>query len=322
MNRTDRLQAIITQLQSKKVVKAQEIANRFDISLRTVYRDIRALEEAGIPIGAEAGIGYFLQEDYYLPPIMFTTTEASALILAGKLMPFLSDNKVNQNYQDAIIKVRSVLKSTEKDELEKIDSCMNVLHYMHDDKKCESIFINDIQSALINQEVIRIRYFAKYNQTTAERDIEPISLLYYGMSWHLIAWCRLREEFRDFRLDRIESIKHTNKHYSRDLKSDFERYIVMVEKNMIFNKITIKVDNETANNIFDSKYWYGFVSEEKDNEYTIMRFNNPDLNGFASWILNMGTGVDIIENNDLRDALNKKLDKLFVKYRSGALLSP
>lgn len=318
MNRTDRLQAIITQLQSKKIVKAQEIADRFSISLRTVYRDIRALEEAGIPIGAEAGIGYFLQEDYHLPPVMFTTTEASALVLAGKLMPFLSDNKVNRSYQDAIIKVRSVLKTTEKEQLEKIDSCMNVLHFEHDDKKCESIFINDIQSALINQEVLLIRYFAKYNQTTAMREIEPISLLYYGMSWHLIAWCRLREEFRDFRLDRIKAVEHTDRYYNRDLKKDFEQYIVMVEKSMTFNKITIKTDAETANSIFDSKYWYGFISEEKSGDYTTMQFNNPDLNGFANWVINMGCGVDIVDSNELKDIIEEKLNKLFTKYQTGA----
>ena len=90
MNRIDRLTAILIQLQTKKVVKAQEIADRFNISLRTVYRDIRALEEAGVHIGAEAGIGYFL-ENYHLPPVMFTTEEASALMLGAKLIEKMSD---------------------------------------------------------------------------------------------------------------------------------------------------------------------------------------------------------------------------------------
>ncbi len=80
MNRIDRLSAILIQLQSKQVVKAQEVADRFGISLRTVYRDIKSLEEAGIPIGAEAGKGYFIMDGYHLPPVMFTKEEASALL--------------------------------------------------------------------------------------------------------------------------------------------------------------------------------------------------------------------------------------------------
>jgi predicted DNA-binding transcriptional regulator YafY len=86
MNRIDRLTAILVQLQSKKVVKAHEIADRFEISLRTVYRDVRALEEAGIPIGAEAGKGYFILDGYHLPPVMFSQQEANALVLGSKLI--------------------------------------------------------------------------------------------------------------------------------------------------------------------------------------------------------------------------------------------
>ena len=85
MNRLDRLTAILIHLQTKRVVRAQELSDRFNISLRTVYRDVRSLEEAGVPIGAEAGVGYFLN-DYHLPPVSFTNTEASALLLAGKLI--------------------------------------------------------------------------------------------------------------------------------------------------------------------------------------------------------------------------------------------
>jgi len=96
-------------------VKAQEIANRFEISLRTVYRDIRALEEGGIPIGSEAGLGYFLDDSYSLPPIMFTTEEASAILMASKIIPHLSDAKVNDAFQNALYKIKSVMKSEDKE---------------------------------------------------------------------------------------------------------------------------------------------------------------------------------------------------------------
>src|ERR1700741_4212443 len=102
MNRIDRVTAILIQLQSKRVVKAQEIADRFAISLRTVYRDIKTLDEAGIPIIGEAGIGYSIMEGYRLPPVMFTREEATALLTAEKLVEKLTDTSTQQTYQGAM----------------------------------------------------------------------------------------------------------------------------------------------------------------------------------------------------------------------------
>ncbi|TAJ51095.1 MAG: HTH domain-containing protein, partial [Chitinophagaceae bacterium] len=99
MNRIDRVTAILIQLQSKRVVKAQEIADRFGISLRTVYRDVKTLEEAGIPVIGEAGVGYSIMEGYRLPPVMFTQEEATALLTAEKLVEKLTDASTREVYQ-------------------------------------------------------------------------------------------------------------------------------------------------------------------------------------------------------------------------------
>jgi predicted DNA-binding transcriptional regulator YafY len=128
MNRIDRLQATLIHLQSKRVVKAQEIADRFEISLRTVYRDIRSLEESGVPIGAEAGVGYFLLENYHLPPVMFTHEEASALLFGEKLMEKMSDEKTRNEFRSAIYKIKAILKPGEKDHLEKLNDRIAVFN--------------------------------------------------------------------------------------------------------------------------------------------------------------------------------------------------
>ena len=121
MNRIDRLTAILIQLQTKQVVTAQEIANRFEISLRTVYRDVRALEEAGVPIGAEAGKGYFLSEGFHLPPVMFTPEEANALMLGSKLIEGQTDNSIKHHFYEAMLKIKSVLKNAEKEGLQALE---------------------------------------------------------------------------------------------------------------------------------------------------------------------------------------------------------
>lgn len=114
MTRFDRITAILVQLQSKKIVTAQEIADRFEISLRTVYRDIRSLEEAGVPISSEAGVGYSMMEGYRLPPIIFSKEEALSFVTAEKLMNRFSDYSINKDYQSALFKVKAVLRSSER----------------------------------------------------------------------------------------------------------------------------------------------------------------------------------------------------------------
>src|SRR3954469_21072206 len=127
MNRIDRLAAIIIQLQSRRMVKAQDLAEKFSISPRTVYRDIRALEEAGVPVIGEAGIGYRLMEGYKLPPVMFNEDETSALLTASKLMQTMSDENSSRHYASALDKIRAVLRVTEKDHLEEIDQHIAVI---------------------------------------------------------------------------------------------------------------------------------------------------------------------------------------------------
>src|SRR6185312_10720614 len=126
MNRIDRLTAILIQLQSRRVVKAQDIAERFSISLRTVYRDIRTLEEAGIPLLGEAGVGYSIMDGYRLPPVMFTKEEATAFLTAEKLIEKLTDNTTGEHYRSAMYKIKSVLRSAEKDYLENLDANIHV----------------------------------------------------------------------------------------------------------------------------------------------------------------------------------------------------
>ena len=109
MNRIDRISAILIQLQSHSLVKAQQISERFEISIRTVYRDIRTLEEAGIPIIGNPGIGYSLAEGFKLPPLMFTQKEALSFLIAEKLVHELTDSNSNEHYKSGIEKIKSVM---------------------------------------------------------------------------------------------------------------------------------------------------------------------------------------------------------------------
>ena len=180
MNRTDRLHAILMQLQSKRIVKAQEIADRFEISLRTVYRDIRALEEGGVPIGAEAGVGYFLQDSYHIPPVMFTSEEASALLFGEKLIEKMSDEKIKKDFCSALYKIKAVLKPEEKDYLEKLHDRIAVYNMNSMGDRYHQLRLNEIRDALVNKKVLKIKYESKYAEEAVCREVEPIGLCNYS----------------------------------------------------------------------------------------------------------------------------------------------
>ena len=199
MNRLDRLSSILIQLQSRRRLRAQDIAERFEVGLRTVYRDIRTLELAGIPIIAEPGKGYSLADGYKLPPVMFSREEVIALITAEKLLGKLADQGSGRNYRSAMDKIRSVLKVSEKEFLENMEANIEVLSSRP--QRYHPLVIDPLQTiiaAIAAREVLSLKYLPAYAESTSERDIEPVGVFYLDNFWHLIAYCRLREDYRGF----------------------------------------------------------------------------------------------------------------------------
>lgn len=191
MNRIDRVSAILIQLQSRRIVKAQDIANRFHISLRTVYRDVKTLEEAGVPVIGEAGVGYSIMEGYRLPPVMFTKEEATAFLTAGKLIEKFTDDSTNKNYVSAMDKVRAVLRGTEKSLLENIEDHIEVVqNYAPFESTSVGNVLPTLLKSISTKEVLCVKYAAIHSGETTERNVEPVGIYYSGGYWYAIAYCR------------------------------------------------------------------------------------------------------------------------------------
>jgi len=316
MNHIERLNAILIQLQSKRIVKASEIAERFDISLRTVYRDIRALEASGVPIGAEAGVGYFLMDNYKLPPVMFTREEAAALLFGEKLIEKMSDDPMKFEFSSAITKIKAILNPEEKDRLEKLNGQISVLHYSSSTGNFNKLYLSEIQQALVSKQVLEIDYQAGYGAPATQRLIEPIGLCNYSRRWHLFAWCRLRGEYRDFRLDRIQNLricKDTFKGKQHLSMDDFIR-----QMNVVSDKanISLIVKTDRIKFINESKYWYGYIDEETiDNHSSRLRFANNELRGFATWIISSGLMAQVEEPEELKVILDEFITKITENYQ-------
>ncbi|RFS15635.1 YafY family protein [Emticicia sp. C21] len=203
MNRIDRLMAIVTTLQSRKFVSAESISERFEISVRTVYRDIKALGELGIPVSFENQKGYFIVPGYFLPPVAFSIEEANALLLMESVTMGFADKSIRKHYSSALNKVKSVLRTGQKEKVELLTD--NIKLQVPQRLNNDFEYLSTIQNAIVSKHILDIQY-SNMKEEVSRRQVEAIGLVFYAFSWHMIAWCHLREEYRDFKVSRIQSI--------------------------------------------------------------------------------------------------------------------
>ena len=210
--RLSRLTTIVTLLQSKRLITATYLAEKFQVSVRTIYRDIRTLEQSGIPIVTEEGKGYSLMEGYQLPPLLFTEEEANALITAEQLIRKNKDQSLVETYHNAITKIKAVLRTTQKDNADLLSD--RIFFRGNTEEEKTSHYLMKIQSAITNFELTEIEYTSLKNVKTT-RTIEPFALYSTQEKWLLIAFCKLRKEFRVFRIDLITKLVTTDENFER-----------------------------------------------------------------------------------------------------------
>ena len=310
MNRIDRVSAILIQLQSKRVVKAQDIADRFNISLRTVYRDIKALDEAGIPVIGEAGMGYSIMEGYRLPPVMFTQEEATAFLTAGKMVEKLTDSSTRSSYESALFKIKAVLKYSEKDYVEGLEDHIEVVQnpYLPANSNTQ-IHLQTILQNIANKTIIDIGYYASHSQEYSNRLVEPIGIFYLGSNWYMIAYCHLRKDYRHFRTDRISYITATASHFEKEHPS-LKSFLEKMKQEKELHEVIIRVDKDVLKYFGEQKYYNGFISEKEIDGKMEMRFLTQSLNGFARYYLLFGEFADIIFPPELKTTIGGILKEI------------
>lgn len=201
---------ILTVLQSHKFVMAEKLANKFEISIRTVYRDIKALAEIGIPVSFESNKGYFIVQGYFLPPVSFTSDEANSLILMAALADRFADTKIAKHSNNALQKIRAVLRHTDKEKSERLSDKIKVLV----PDPLENTHLSEVQYAIAEQISLYIEYTDSQGRKTT-REIEPIGMIYYTDQWHVIAWCWKRSDYRDFKIRNIHALSLTGKFFRK-----------------------------------------------------------------------------------------------------------
>lgn len=355
MNRFDRVTSLLLLLQTRSVVTARFLSDHFDVSERTIYRDIRTLENAGVPIGAEAGIGYFLEQGYRLPPVSFTLDEAASLLLGEKLLASSLDVDSLRDFKQALNKVRAVIDRSDSDYLSSLDADLEVLptgsHFpidsvdSHDQSVCATEapdqhsaeehsslkargappsgdrWLRECRSALVRRQVVEISYGALGSNCQTTRHVEPIGLFYYSWHWHLIAWCRLREAYRDFRLDRIRSFSPQAEQFARRSRLTLQQYLDERPGQNELQEVELLFGPEAARFVGEQRYMFGFVDEERQQAGVKMRFLTPVPEYMARWLLQYTDDVEVIRGDSIKAALQRFSTLLTAHWNGDSRLS-
>jgi predicted DNA-binding transcriptional regulator YafY len=202
MRRADRLFQIVQYLRGGRLLTAQVLAERLEVSERTIYRDIADLVGSGVPIEGEAGVGYLMRSGYDLPPLMFTRDEMVALVAGARMVRAWGGAAMAAAAEEALVKIDAVLPEAERERARGIQ-----VHAISQAEMTDALRgrIDALERAVDRHQRLRIAYADAQGRETT-RELRPLGLWFWGKVWTLVGWCELRHDFRMFRLDRISDM--------------------------------------------------------------------------------------------------------------------
>lgn len=313
MNKFDRVFSILVLLQTKRIIKAKTIAERFGISLRTIYRDIRTLKNAGIPISGDPGIGYSIMEGYRLPPLMFNEGEAAALLTAEKFIGKLTDKETEAYYSNAMVKIKAILRSTEKRALEVLDNSIASTNQRNGE---DSIYLQDIFRSVAAKQLLRMEY-RKADGSSSERKLEPIGCYRHRDRWYLVAFCQLKKGYRTFKLNRIVSLRVLEQQFDTahiGLQDYIDQQDKSWKKEHTFHTIEIAFAPSFLEYAENRKYYFGFIEQSTLNGMVHMKFLHASLEIMARWLLQFGDQATVIAPAELKDRMMTLAAQLYKHY--------
>ncbi|GAA5165113.1 YafY family protein [Viridibacterium curvum] len=223
MRRANRLYRLVELLRSRSSCTGAWLAGQLQISLRTLYRDIADLSLSGVPIEGEAGVGYRLRHNVTLPPLSFDSDEIEALLIGTRMVQAWADPDLERAAQAAMAKIQNVLPAAGRREAEM--ARLFVPSYRRE----RPTWLHDIRLAVRHRHIIRIDY-VREDGAPSQRELWPLGLFFWGPTWTLIGWCELRNDFRHFRVDRVQSVSVQTRHFPDQKGRRLEDFYAQIEQ--------------------------------------------------------------------------------------------
>lgn len=309
MNRTDRMLAIVLELQSRSRLRAEDLAATFETSVRTIYRDMQALSEAGVPIIGSPGQGYSLAEGYFLPPVSFTAEEAVTLLLG---LDFV-DQQFDEDYQaralDARRKIEAVIHEKVKEEADRTRSGMRLLTTRSQALMLETLHL--LRRAVHERRNVRFMYTKSGGRERTTRSVNPYGLLFRDGTWMLVGYCHLRREMRYFLLRRMSSVELLPERFQMPADFDLQRY-----NPPDLRKIVVRLSVQPDLIPMIQEYDHQAVEkvEEAEEEERIVTLRVRQQEEILPWVLSLGSGVKVLEPDSLRLQIHNELIKMIQRY--------
>ncbi|QRY58004.1 helix-turn-helix transcriptional regulator [Sphingobacterium siyangense] len=304
--RFDRILAIYMHLQAKPVVTAAALAERYEVSQRTIYRDIRSLMQVGIPIYGEAGSGYSLVEGYKMPPLQFTREEALSFVAAEKLVEKYTDRNLAHHFTTALLKMKAILRGNEKEQVAIVGDNFLVRGGRHQFNEKLTHGTNILIESIAAKKCVEIYYSKPSDKTPERREIEAVGIFVESKFWYVLAFCRLRKDYRQFRLDRINNIRILADDFAKEhpeLSSFLNK-----RHDVPTTKVVVQVDKDMARYMEWDRHYFGFQKETVTDNYVEMHFESINMeNGFARWYLMFADKGTIIEPESLKEVVKRLL---------------
>jgi predicted DNA-binding transcriptional regulator YafY len=316
VNRTERLFAMVLLLQNRPNMTSRDLADHFGVSRRTVFRDLRALSESGVPLTyAEEG-GYEILEGYQLPPLMLTAREAATLLMGTEFMRLQSDPSLSKDADQVGLKIRSVLPREIREYVDSLKERTVLdpywIHAGQAEEEKEGSWYR-LSEAVARERQVIMQYFVESRGESTRRTVDPLGLVYYTDHWNLIAFDHLRGDIRNFRLDRIESLHVLTERFEKP--QGFDLVAHLEEQGVRPSKARIELE-------FSEAVWprarVGIparIDEETRDEGMVrvaFRFDNLDY--VAGWMLRFGADARVVSPAELREQVRLRAAEIADLY--------
>ena len=312
MNRVDRLLGYLLLFQSRGLMRARDFAQQFEISERTVYRDIQALSEVGVPIASMPGEGYQLMEGYYLPPITFSPSEARSLFLAVSMLTGLTTEGHTQTAAfSALEKIRAILPQATRRQVEALQAILRFYAFATPPMSFDDPVFVRLQEAIHQQQVVTLHYHALHSNEVTIRNVEPMNLVFVDKAWLLSAYCRLRQAQRHFHLERIDHLQLCEETFT-------PHHVKVQPPKPGPVKIVVCFDNSVVRWVKERQH-FSFTNEQtavSPTEHTIMVYQLRSFQQIEGWLLSWGDKMELLEPLDLRQQLSTTAARIANRHQA------
>lgn len=315
MNRTDRLLAIVLELQGKGRQRAEDLAETFETSKRTIYRDIQALGQAGVPLVSVPGHGYALMKGYFLPPLSFTADEATMLLLGSDFMAQNFDAQYRAAAQSASRKIEGVLPEKLRDEVHYLQSSIRFISRDTPENSPKAEMLQQLRRAIIERITVRFHYHTRHpddgKPALTTREADPYGLVHINGNWNLVAYCHMRQDIRNFRLDRMDNLELLAKIFNRP--ANFGMQQRPIESRPIL--VRALFDKDAARWVKESPSYFVTGMEETP-EGLLVTLQIRQENEILQWLLSWGQHVRVLEPESLRKRLVEEAEGILRNHQN------